>query len=112
MMPYFNYGYSCQVESMEDYFDGVMNDAANGYLGLTSEECDTFCQGVAANSTEPICCGKAEYYMFEADTWAIDCGVAYTDKLMEMPSDYAMDYTVWADYYSYIVQTNGTNGTA
>jgi len=31
---------------------------------------------------------------------------------MEMGSDYAMDYTVWADYYAYIVSNNATNGTA
>jgi len=111
--PYFNIGYSCQVNSMEDYFDGKLKDVANGYLGFTSEECDTFCQGVAAESSEPICCAKAEFYIFETDQWAIDCGVAKTDMLMEMPSDYAMEFTAWADYYSYIVETNGTsNATA
>jgi len=30
---------------------------------------------------------------------------------MAMSSDYAMDYTVWADYYAYIVSNNATDGT-
>jgi len=33
---------------------------------------------------EPICCAKAEYYIFELDKWALDCGVAKTQSLMEM----------------------------
>lgn len=103
---------------MDDYFDGVLNDAGNGYLGLTSDECDAFCSKAAWENDGPVCCAKAEYYIFEADMWALDCGVAKTDQLMPMEADYAMDYTVWADYYAYIVQTssdadwsNATNAT-